>query len=132
MIQFVGAWPGGGFSTNATTSPSARVGTTPNADGSSTWVSAIVASRARARRGSATSCAEVEVGEHVAVADEQALVDALGREADAAGGAERLVLDDEAELDVAEPVVGEVLRERVGEVAERQHDLVDAVARRAT
>ena len=43
------------------------------------------------------------------------------------GGAEWLVLDDEPELHVAEPVVGEVLRERVGEVAERQHDLVDTV-----
>ena len=38
LIQLVGARPFGGFSTNATTSPSARVGTTPNADGSATWV----------------------------------------------------------------------------------------------
>ena len=38
LIQFVGATPFGGFSTKATTSPSSRVGTTPNADGSSTWV----------------------------------------------------------------------------------------------
>ena len=47
LIQFVGARPGGGFSTNATTSPSPRVGTTPKADGSSTSVSAIVASAPR-------------------------------------------------------------------------------------
>ena len=36
LIQLVGALPFGGFSTNATTSPSSRVGTTPNADGSAT------------------------------------------------------------------------------------------------
>ena len=70
---------------------------------------------------------EVEVGEHVPVAHEHPLVDALGREPDAAGGAERLVLDDEAELDVPQAVVREVLLEGLGQVAERQHDLVDAV-----
>ena len=128
LIQFVGAWSRGGFSTNAMTSPSARVGTTPNADGSSTRVSEIVASAPRASW-NATNAREIEVGEHVAVAHDQALVDALGREADAARGPERLVLDDEAQLHVAVALVGEVLGERVGQVAEREHRLVDAVRR---
>ena len=52
---------------------------------------------------------QIQIGQHVAVADEHALVDALRGEADATGGTERLVLDDEPELDVAEAVVGEVL-----------------------
>ena len=84
-------------------------GTTPNADGSSTCVSAdrglgaaLVVER--------DERAEVEVGEHVAVAHDEPLVDALGREADAAGGAERLVLDRVAQLQVAEAIVGEVRR----------------------
>ena len=72
--------------------------------------------------------AEVEVGEHVAVAHDQSLVDALGGEADAAGGAERLGLDDEPHLQ-SPGAVGEVTGEGVGQVAERQHHLVDAVGR---
>ena len=128
MIQLVGAWSRGGFSTNAITSPSARVGTTPNAEGSSTWVSEIVASAPRSSW-NATNAAEVEVGEHVTVADDQALVDALGREADPARGAERLVFDDEAQLHVAVALVGEVAGERVGQVPEREHRFVDAVDR---
>ena len=47
LIQLVGALPFGGFSTNATTSPSWRVGTTPNADGSATLVRQMVASAPR-------------------------------------------------------------------------------------
>ena len=53
---------------------------------------------------------EIEVGEDVAVADDDALVDALGREADRAGGAERLVLDRVAQDDVAEHVVARIRR----------------------
>ena len=108
LIQSVGAWPGGGFSTNAITSPSARVGHDAERG-------RVLDLGERDRRLGAPLVverderAEVEVGEHVAVADEQPLVDALGREADAARGAERLVLDDEAQLHVAEAVVGEVL-----------------------
>ena len=72
---------------------------------------------------------EVERGEHVAVADDEALVDAgdLGGVADAAGGPQRLVLHRVPELEIAEAAVREARRERVGEVPERQHDLVDAV-----
>ena len=55
----------------------------------------------------------------------------VGREADRARGAERLVLDRVAQPHAAERVlaglVAEVLVERVGEVAHREHDLVDAV-----
>ena len=132
LIQFVGACPAGGFSTNATTSPSAASGTTPNADGSSTSQRWIVASRP-VLVVERTMRREIESGEHVAVADDEALVDArvLGGEADAAGGAERLVLDRVAQLHVAEATAREVRDERVGEVAQRQHDLVDAVASRA-
>ena len=79
----------------------------------------------------ATSVAEIERGEHVAVAHDEPLVEALGREADRAGGAERVVLDRVAQRQVAEATVGEVRLERVGQVAERQHHLVDAVTRRA-
>ena len=131
LIQLLGALPGGGFSTNAITSPSARVGTTPNAR-------RILDLRERDRRLRAALVveahhrAEVEVGEHVAVADDEPLVDPFGREPDRAGGAERLVLDGVADLDVAEDVlagavVREVRVERVRQVAHREHDLVDAV-----
>ena len=92
LIQLLGALPGAGFSTNAITPPSACVGTTPNALGSSTCVSEIVAS-APLLVVERTIALEVETGEHVAVADDEALVDAVGREADRARGAERLVLD---------------------------------------
>ena len=130
LIQSLGALPGAGFSTNAITPPSAAVGTTPNALGSSTWVSAIVTSAPRSSWNS-TIALEVEAGEHVAVAHDEALVDAVGREADRAGGAERLVLDRVAQPHAAERVVArlvaEVRVERVGEVAHREHDLVDAV-----
>ena len=73
--------------------------------------------------------AEVEGGEHVAVAHDEALVEPLGGEADRAGGTERVVLHRVAQHEVAEAALGEVRLERVGQVAERQHDLVDAVAR---
>ena len=49
LIQLLGARPGAGFSTNATTAPSSRVGTTPKGDGSETSVNAIVARAPRAR-----------------------------------------------------------------------------------
>jgi hypothetical protein len=79
-------------------------------------------------------CVEVEAREDVAVADDDAFVDALGREAHRAGRAEGFVFDRVAHDDVAEPVVAlavgrEVLVERVGQVPHREHDLVDAVRR---
>ncbi len=71
--------------------------------------------------------AQIEIGQHVAVAHHESLVDALGREPDSAGSAERLVFDHEPQLHVAEPLVAEVVEERVGEIPERQHRLVDPV-----
>ena len=73
--------------------------------------------------------AEVELGEHVAVAHHEALVDAVGGEANTARGTEWLLLDRIAQPHVAEPVVREVLADRVGEIAHREDDLVDAVCR---
>ena len=119
---------GGGFSTNAMTWPSGAVGTTPNALGSSTSESEIVASASvlvveRDHR------AEVERREDVAVAHDEALVDPVGRVLDRTRGAERLVLDLVVQAHAAEAAVGKCALERVGAVAERQHDLVDAVRR---
>ena len=73
---------------------------------------------------------EVEVGEHVAVDHDEALVDAgvAGGEADGAGGVERLGLDGVVEPHPGADAVGVGRREGVGPEAERQHRLVDAVA----
>ena len=62
--------------------------------------------------------AEIEIGQDVAVAHQHPLVDAICGEADATGGAERLVLDDEPQLHVAEAFVGKVVGEGLGEIAE--------------
>ena len=130
LIRSVGASSRGGFSTNASTRPSASVGTTPNADGSSTWCRAIVPSAPRSSW-NAIEGADVEVGEHVAVDHQEPLGDAgvEGGEADGARGVERLGLDRVVELDAGAQAVGLRLDERVGPVAHRQHGLVDAVTR---
>ena len=106
------------------------MGTTPNALGSSTRVerdrhfgpALVVELHHRV---------EIEAREHVAVAYDEALVDTGGGEPDRAGSSERFVLDRIVESHVAERVVAgvvaEVRVERVGEVAHREHDLVDAV-----
>ena len=62
--------PRGGFSMKASTRPSASVGTTPKADGSSTAVRCSVPSAPRSRW-KAHERADVEVGEHVAVDDHE-------------------------------------------------------------
>ena len=82
----------------------------------------------------ANHVAEVQLGEHVAVADDDSLVDPLGREPDRARGAERLVLDRVADPHVAEHVVaGRAAREqgveRIRQIAHREHDVVHAVRR---
>ncbi len=131
MIQLLGALPGAGFSTNAMTPPSDCVGTTPNALG-------VDDLGERDRRFRAVLVVEVhhrievEAGEHVAVADDDAFVDPLGREAHRTRGAERFLLDRISQDDVTELVVTgavglEVPVERVGEIAHRQHDLVDTM-----
>ena len=127
LIQRVGAFPRVGFSTKATTSPSGRVGTTPNDDGSSTWVSEIVASAPRAawnstsaRRSSVVSTSPLHtttrspipwVAKRIAPAVPSGSSSTANRIPD------------------RRRVLGEVRLERVGEVPEREHDLVDAVGR---
>ena len=73
---------------------------------------------------------QVEVGEHVAVDDHEPLVDPdlEGGEAHGAGGVERLGLDGVVQGDAGARAVGEGVEEGVGPVAERQHDLGDALA----
>src|SRR5581483_664029 len=73
--------------------------------------------------------ADVEVGDHVAVDDEEAFVDArlARREPHRPGGVERLVLDCVPQWHTCAGSVRVVREERVGAVAERQDDLVDAV-----
>ena len=85
---------------NAVTRPSASVGTTPKADGSSTRCRAMVPS-APVRSWARHQGPDVEVGEDVAVEHEEPLVDAgvEGGEADGAGGVARLRLDGVVEVD---------------------------------
>ena len=92
LIQLVGALPCGGFSTNATTSPSSRVGTTPNADGSSTLReadgglgTALVVERHQLARSSVVSTSPLHTTRRSS--------SPVGREADGARGTERVVLD---------------------------------------
>ena len=77
---------------------------------------------------------DVEVGEHVAVGDDERVVDArdVGREADGPGGVERLGFDRVAQRHAGAAAVGEGLDERLGLEAERQRDLGDAAARQGS
>ena len=70
-----------------------------------------------------------EVGEHIAVEYEERLVDpgVLGGESDGPGGVERLGLDGVVEGDSGAATVGIGVAERVGQEAEREHHLFDAV-----
>ena len=72
----------------------------------------------------------VEVGDDVAVDRQERVVDAgaLGREADRAGGVERLRLDGVAQLDTSATTVGEGGAERIGEIPERQRHRGDTGA----
>ena len=93
-MRFVGASPTGGFSTNAR-DPSVGVGGHDAEAGR--IVDLVQRDRRLARRCAswkATSAVDVHVADHVAVDDEEALVDARveRREADGAGRVERLVL----------------------------------------
>ena len=73
---------------------------------------------------------DVEIGEHVAVHHDEALVDAGvdGREADGAGRVEGLIFYGVVQLDARAPTVGVGGREHVGAVPEREHGMVNAVA----
>ncbi len=74
---------------------------------------------------------EIETGQHVAVAHDEALVDTCGGKSDRAGGAERMVFDRVAQTQTAEGVVARLVAEvrvkGIGEVCHRQDHLVDAV-----
>jgi hypothetical protein len=73
--------------------------------------------------------AHVEIGQHVAVDDDEPLVHAgvAGREGNGSAGVERLRLDGVGEPDIGAPAIGIGGEEGVGPVAEREHDLVDPV-----
>ena len=73
--------------------------------------------------------AEVEVGEDVAVDHHEGVVDpgGVGGEANRSGGVERRRLGGVGEPDACGHVVGVGILERVRQVLERQHRLVDAV-----
>ena len=74
---------------------------------------------------------EVEVGEHVAVDDDECVVDSSvgGGEAQRARGVERLGLHRVGQTDPRRLTVGVCLLERVGEVAQRKDRFVDSVGR---
>ena len=133
MIQLLGALPGAGFSTNAITLPSAlrghdteRAGVFDLREGDR-GLRALLVVEAHHR-------AEIEIREHVAVAHDEALVDAFGRETDRARGAERLVLDRVAQRDVLRTRPGRSGRDAKwawnasGRYPIDKHDLVDPVS----
>ena len=74
--------------------------------------------------------ADVEIGEHIAVGDDERLVDAaeVGREPDRAGCVEWLRLDGVAQLDPGTATVGERSDERLRLEPEGERDLGDPAA----
>ena len=103
--------------------------TMPNSSGFSTRLSAIDAGAAVAvgldERG------QVDVGEHVAGDHEERVVELGRRVAHRPGGAERRVLGGVAHAHAEVGAVAEVVADLVGEVRDRDHDVVEAVAGRA-
>ena len=119
-------WSGSGFSTNSRTLPSASVSTRPYADGivdrrqDDRGLGAL-RSRCSARTAGRstdvkTSPLKTTIGSSRAVA---------GRELDRAAGAERLRLDDVAEVDAEIGPVAEHLFDAPRLVVQAEHDLVD-------
>ena len=92
------------------------------------------ASVARAPRCScsASCAADVEVGEHVAVEHQEALVEQRLGELQRAAGAERLRLLDVAQAHAVRAAVAEHVAHAGREEAARHDDVVDAVARAAS
>ena len=131
LIWLLGAVPGAGFSTNRSTLPS-RV------DGHDAERRRVVdGDQVDRRLGSVLPMevderGDVEVGQHVAVGDDERVVDAaeVGGEVDRAGGVERLRLDRVVQRDTVALAVGKGLDERLGLEAERQRDVGDAALRR--
>ena len=108
------------------TTPSASVGTQPNARGSPTRTrcsvtSAPLSSMAVQQR------AQVGARQHVAVEHHRGVVPQLGRHVgDAAAGAQRLVLDDVVDLQAELGPVAELRLEHRRLVRGAQHDVLDA------
>ena len=130
LISLVGASSRGGFSTNAVTRPSLvgrhhaegrRVGHRMERDGALRPALSVEGDEG----------AEVEVGEDVAVDDDEGVVDpsVRGGETHGAGRVEGFGLDRVGQADPGGMAIGIRLLERVGEVAQRQDRLVDAVRR---
>ena len=123
-MSLLGAVSRGGFSTNRSMRPDASWTTAPNGLGSSTLDEV---QRADAALGfvEREHGAQVERGEDVAVEDEERAVDELLDVLERARGAERRVFDDVAQAEPEARAVAEVRRDRVGEVAGGQDDVVD-------
>ena len=107
--------------------PSGRVMTMPNSSGSSTRFERDGRDRAALAVG-VDQRAEVDVGEHVTGDHEERVVELGRRVADRPGGAERLVLGGVAHADPEVGAVAEVVADLVGEVRDRDHDVVETVA----
>ncbi len=133
LMRLVGAVPGAGFSMNAVTRPSLSVTTTPNRLGSSTGVKPIVvhAPRCGVERDQRRV---VNVGQHVAVDDDEALRNTgfVRRVRDRPAGVERFSFHDVANGHARASVIGIRLEKRVGLVAHRKYDVVNAVRREVT
>ena len=76
-----------------------------------------------------TSAGEVDVGQHVAVHDDRALVEQLERVAHGAARAERRLLDRVADPDAEGAAVAEDRLDALGAVGDREHHLAHAGAR---
>ena len=133
MISFVGASSRGGFSTKAATRPSSSVGHDAEGGGVGHRVEGDGAlGAARAVEGHESG--QVEIGEDIAVDHDEGLVDAgeRGGEPDGAGRVERLGLDGVRQAHAGDPAIGIGLHEGIGQVAEREDGLIDAVGGEVT
>ena len=127
-MSFVGASSRGGFSTKAMTRPSSSVGTTPKADGSATGCRAMVPSAPRSRWNATRAVRSRSVSTSPLTTTKVSSMPAnVGGEADGPGRVERLGLDGVGQPHPGGTAVGIGLDEGVGQVAERQDGLVDAV-----
>ena len=126
LIVSLNTWPHVGFSRKRSIVPSSRVITMPNSSGFSTRIEAdgghrllLVVER--------DELGEVDVGDHVAGDDEEALVEVLHGVAHRAGGAERHRLVGVDDLDAELGAVAEVGLDGVGHEGDGHDDLVEAV-----
>ena len=124
----MGASSRGGFSTKAITRPSPSVGTTPNAEGSATGCRAIVPSAPRSRWNATRLVRSRSVSTSPLTTTKVSPIPAKFRgEADGPRRVERLGLDGVGQSHPGGAPVGIRLHEGVGQVAQGQDRLVDAV-----